>query len=66
MQTIGNPELEFPPQVLNLTRDYLLKHQRPILVKDFFVDNLTRTFKKKNTIRTVRIDWGADISYIDV
>ncbi len=66
VQNIGNPELEFPPRMLNLTKDYLLKHTRPVLVKDFFNNDLTKVFKRKEMIRTVRIDFGADPTDLDV
>jgi len=58
IQKIGNADLEFPPAILGLTRDYLLKHTRPVLVKDFFVDELTTIFRKKNTVRSVRVQFG--------
>lgn len=66
VQNIGNPELEFPTRMLNLTKDYLLKHTRPVLVKDFFNNDLTKVFKRKEMIRTVRIDFGADTTDLDV
>jgi hypothetical protein len=58
VQKIGNPDLEMQPQILGLTKEYLLKHERPVLVKDFFVDDLTTVLRLKNTIRTVQIQWG--------
>ena len=66
IQNIGNPELEFPPKILNLTKNYLLTHPRPVLVKDFFNPNLTKIFKRKEMIRTVRIDLGVDMTDLDV
>lgn len=66
VQNIGNPELEFPAMMLNLTKDYLLKHTRPVLVKDFFNNDLTKVFKRKEMIRTVRVDFGADTTDLDV
>ncbi len=57
VQNIGNPDLEMPPTILGLTKEYLLKHTRPVLVKDFFVDELTTTLRMKNTVRSVRIQW---------
>jgi len=58
VQKIGNPDLEMQPQILGLTKEYLLKHERPVLVKDFFVEDLTTILRLKNTIRTVQIQWG--------
>jgi len=63
IQKIGNPAIEFPQQLLNLSQDYLLKHLRPILVKDFFNENLTKTFKRKNMMRMVSV--GLTVSPID-
>ena len=62
VQNIGNPDLEFPPEILGLTKDYLLKNPRPVLVKDFFVDELTTIFNKRNSLRSVRVQWGIDQS----
>ena len=53
-----NPDLEMPADILGLSRDYLLKHQRPVLVKDFFVDELTTVLRLKKTVRSVRVQWG--------
>jgi hypothetical protein len=58
VQHIGNPDLEMMPQILGLTKEYLLNHPRPVLVKDFFTNELTTTLRLKNTIRSVRVQWG--------
>ena len=60
VQKIGNPDLEFPQAILGLTKDYLLQHPRPVLVKDFFINDLTTVLKKKSTIMSVRVQWGYD------
>lgn len=60
VQNIGNPDLEMAPAILGLSRDYLLRHPRPVLVKDFFVPQLTKVLRVKNTVRTVRVQWGVD------
>ncbi|AFS82569.1 ParB N-terminal domain-containing protein [Candidatus Nitrosopumilus sediminis] len=56
VQQVSNPELEFPQQLLGLTRNYLLNNPRPILVKDFFTDGLTKTFQRKKMITTVQVN----------
>lgn len=66
VQKIGNPAIEFPPRILNLSQEYLLRHRRPVLVKDFFNDKLTRTFKRKNIIRTVKIGLGVETMDFEV
>lgn len=58
VQNIGNADLEMPPAILGLSKEYLLKHTRPVLVKDFFTDELTTVLRMKNTVRSVRIQWG--------
>lgn len=60
VQNIGNPDLEMAPAILGLSKEYLLKHPRPVLVKDFFEDKLTTILKMKNTVRSVRVQWGID------
>lgn len=60
IQNIGNPAIEMASNIQGLSQDYLLKHPRPILLKDFFEDKLITTLRLKNTIRTVRIQWGID------
>jgi len=55
IQQVANPAIEFPPQLLGLSRDYLLNNPRPIMVKDFFTEGLTREFNRKKMITTVQI-----------
>jgi hypothetical protein len=66
VQDIGNPDLEMAPSILGLTRDYLTKHSRPVMVKDFFVPDLTTTLRLKGTMRAVRVQWGFDQSDIAI
>lgn len=63
IQKIGNPAIEFPPQILGLSADYLLRFARPIVVKDFFNENLTKIFKRKKTIRMLNL--GLTINQAD-
>lgn len=60
VQEIGNPELEFPDNILGLNRSYLLSHPRPVLVKDFFEEEMTTIFKLKHVVRTVQMQWGTN------
>jgi len=55
IQQVANPEFEFPKEILTLSREYLINDPRPILVKDFFTNGLTREFKKKKMITTVQV-----------
>lgn len=60
VQNIGNPDIEMPPQIHGLPKNYLLNHQRPILVKDFLDDDLTTTLQMKKTLRTLKIQWDVE------
>lgn len=55
IQEVTNPAIEFPQQMLGLSSAYLLNDPRPILVKDFFTDGLTREFRRKKMITTVQV-----------
>jgi hypothetical protein len=56
VQHIRNPQLEFPPQVVGLPKEYLLTHPRPVLVGDFFKDDLAITLKVRDRIKTVTVN----------
>jgi len=60
VQKIGNPELEFPQNILGLSRAYLLNHKRPVLVKDFFEEGMTTTLRLKHAVRSVQVQWGTN------
>ena len=66
VQKIGNPALEFTAPLQGLSSDYLLKHPRPVVVKDFFNEKLTRVFKRKIIIRTVIIGLGVETNDFEV
>jgi len=66
LKKIGNADLDFPNDVHGLKKDYLLKHSRPILVKDFFNDDLVRVFKRKKNTTLVNIKWNSDKTSIDL
>jgi hypothetical protein len=55
VQEIKNPSLEFPAQIFGVSSNYLLNHQRPVMVKDFFEPEFVIKFKVPRTIRTVKI-----------
>lgn len=55
IQQVTNPAIEFPQQMLGLSSAYLLNDPRPILVKDFFTNGLTREFSRKKMITTVQV-----------
>ena len=66
IKKIGNADLEFPDEVKGLKKDYLLKHPRPILIKDFFNDDLVRIFKRKQATTVLNINWNSDKVSIDL
>src|ERR1700674_3716066 len=47
VKRVSNADIEFPDQVLGLSRAYLLGSPRPVLVKDFFDNVLTVELKLK-------------------
>jgi hypothetical protein len=64
IQRADNWQLEFPGQVGGIPRDYLLGQARPVLMKDFFVDDLTATIRVKNRMKLVTI--GSNVGQHDV
>lgn len=57
VQHAANPDIEFPDQLLNLSRKYLLEHQRPVLVKDFFDEALTLELRLNPRMKSVKVTW---------
>jgi hypothetical protein len=60
VQHAANAEIDFPSQILGLSREYLLGHRRPVLVRDFFDDALTVELRLKEHMKTVRLSWVAE------
>jgi len=58
VQHVAQPEIEFPDQLLGLSRAYLLQDPRPVLVKDFFDPTLTVELRLKPRRKTVKITWA--------
>ena len=58
VQHVQNLELEFPPQVAGLPKEYLLKVPRPVLIGDFFIPGFTITLKVRERIKQVTIAIG--------
>lgn len=56
VQHVRNAQLEFPPQVAGLPREYLLTHPRPVLVRDFFEPDFAITLKVRERIKTVTVN----------
>lgn len=56
LQQVNNPQLEFPPQIAGLPREYLLAAPRPAMMKDFFTPAFTTTVKVKDRIKMVLVN----------
>lgn len=55
LQLAANASLEFPSRVIDLPRDYLLGHPRPVLMKDFFEEKFNAVLKVKNKLKTITV-----------
>jgi len=66
LKKIGNADLELPSKIKDLSRDYLLKHPRPILMKDFFNEDLVRVFKMKKVTSILNVNWDSNTISIDL
>lgn len=64
VQHVSNAQIEFPDQVLNLTRAYLLEDPRPVLIKDFFDEALTVELRLKRRLKVVRVAWGEEVGVV--
>jgi hypothetical protein len=53
LQFASNALLEFPSHLVDLPREYLLAHPRPVLMKDFFEEKFNTVLKVKNKLKTV-------------
>jgi len=65
MLLIKRSESEFPEQITEFKKDYLLHHPRPILMKDFLNDDLIREFKQKETRTILKVSWDTDKTVLD-
>ena len=60
IQSVANPQFEFPPTIADFPREYLLGVLRPSLVKDFFNPALTRELRTKAQNKVVQVQWNAN------
>ena len=58
VQHVGNPQLEFPPQVAGLPKEYLLGAPRPVVMKDFFENGFTITLRVRERLKLVTVAIG--------
>jgi hypothetical protein len=55
IQQADNWQLEFPPVVAGVQREYLILHPRPVLMKDFFEQGFTATIHVRNRLKLVTV-----------
>jgi len=55
LQLVRNPQLELGPELGGLSCDYLVRHPRPALVKDFFEPGFTVTLNVRERIKLVNL-----------
>jgi len=58
------PQFSFRGGFQTCSRAYLVQHQRPVLVKDFFDTALTLEIRLKPRNKTLRIGWGDEASVV--
>ena len=66
VQKVTNPDLELGSTLQGLPIKYLINYPRPSLLKDFFDKKLTREVIVKNRLKTVRVAWGVEESFVPV
>jgi len=64
VQRVTRPELELPPQIADLPRDYLVQAPRPGLMKDFFNERLTCEVRQRNFLKALQVGWGVNDSRV--
>jgi hypothetical protein len=55
VQEVHNVDLEFPPMVATLPKEYLLNAPRPVMMKDFFEPDFAITLRVQERIRLVTL-----------
>jgi len=66
MIIIHRTKSDFPEQLREFKKDYLLNDPRPVLMKDFFNDDLVREFKHKPTTTIINLKWESDRVIMDL
>jgi hypothetical protein len=64
VQEIARPELELPPVIAELSRDYLVKDARPALLRDFLDAALTCEVTQRGFTKAVQVGWGISESMV--
>ena len=64
VQRVTHPDLELPPQIADLPREYLTTVPRPGLMKDFFDERLTCEVLQRNFLKALQVGWGINESRV--
>ena len=64
VQHVTNWQLEFPPAMSGLPREYLLGSKRPVLMKDFLSETFSITLRAKEKVKAVMLQQS--VSQVDV
>jgi len=64
IQQVTHPEVELPPVITELPREYLIGNPRPAVMKDFFDDRLTCEITQRGFLKSVQIGWGVSESMV--
>ncbi len=64
VQRVTHPDLELPPQIADLPREYLTTAPRPGVMKDFFDERLTCEVLQRNFLKALQIGWGINESRV--
>ncbi len=64
VQQVTHPEVEMPPAIAELPREYLIRNPRPGLMKDFFEDRLTCEITQRGFLKAVQVGWGITDSMV--
>ena len=64
VQRITHHELELPPIIADLPKQYLIQDARPALLRDFLDDKLTCAVTQRSFIKSVQIGWGVNESLV--
>jgi hypothetical protein len=64
VQHVANLDIEFPDNYFGLSRAYLLQNQRPVLVGDFFDNDLIVEVGLKPRKKTLKVMWGEEASVV--
>jgi hypothetical protein len=59
---VSNPEIEFPESFIGLSSTYLLQNPRPVVVGDFFDEQLTIEVHLKPRRKVLKVAWGQEDS----